>query len=98
MEPINKEILKTAASKLMLDLSDSQCDKLLVEFSKFQKQLDYISEIPNVDDAEPMVFPFDVVNSYLREDVVEEPLTQEEALKNSSDVENGQVRLPRVVG
>ena len=58
MKPINKEILKTAASKLMLELSDEQCDTLLGEFSKFQKQLDYISEIPNIDDAEPMVFPF----------------------------------------
>ena len=44
-----------------------------------------------------MTFPFDVSTTYMREDVVEEPLSNEEALKNASDVKDGQIRLPKVV-
>ena len=34
----------------------------------------------------------------LREDVVEKPLDRDVALKNASDVVDGQIRLPKVVG
>ena len=82
----------------MFDLSDEQVEKLLVEFEIICKQMELIGQIPNVDDALPMTFPFDVTVSYLREDVSSEPLKREEVLKNASDVKDGQIRLPKVVG
>ena len=59
-----------------------------------------ITRIPSikVDEASPMVFPFDVTTTFLREDVPTTPLSNEDALKNASDVIEGQIRLPKVVG
>lgn len=97
MKPVSKEILKTAASKLMFEMDDNQYDQLIKELNIFLKQVDLIGDIPHIDEVTPMTFPFEVANSYLREDEVEEPLSQEEALKNASDVKDGQIRLLKVV-
>ena len=98
MKKVNKEILKDTANKLMFDMDDSQYETLLKEFDVVLKQMELISEIPGADETEPMTFPFDVITSYMREDVPEKPISREEALKNASDVTNGQIRLPKVVG
>lgn len=98
MKKIDMELLKQSAHNLMFDMKESEYVTLLEEFSVITKQMELISEIPGVDDAEPMTFPFDVVTNYLREDVAGKPLSQEEALKNASDVVDGQIRLPKVVG
>lgn len=98
MIKVNKEILKEAAHKLLFDMSEEEYDTLLEEFEILTKQMELISSIPGVDDVEPMTFPFDCSNSYLREDVVGEQLTLKEALGNAKDVIEGQIRLPKVVG
>lgn len=98
MKKVNKSVLKEAANKLMFDMSEEQYDTLLEEFEIIIKQMELISDIPGVDDAEPMTFPFDVTSSFLREDVPEEPLNRDDALKNAKDVVDGQIRLPKVVG
>jgi len=97
MKEVNKEVLATAAHKLMFDMSDEQYDNLLAEFDVIISQMNLIGDIEGVDEAEPMTFPFDVTNTYLREDVATSPLSKEEALKNAKDVVDGQIRLPRVV-
>ena len=98
MKKVDKSVLKEAANKLMFDMSEEQYDTLLEEFEIIIKQMELISDIPGVDDAEPMTFPFDVTSSFLREDIPEEPLNREDALKNAKDVVDGQIRLPKVVG
>ncbi len=98
MKPIDKKTLKSIANKLMFDMEDSQYDTLLEEFSTIIEQMQLIGEIEGVDDATPMTFPYEVYASLLREDVVEQPLDRDEALKNASDVVDGQIRLPKVVG
>ena len=97
MKPVSKEVLEIAASKMMFEMSDAQYNALIKELNVFLKQVDLIGQIPNIDDVEPMTFPFDVTTTYLREDVVEAPLSNDEALKNASDVKDGQIRLPKVV-
>lgn len=98
MKAVNTELLKDIAHKLMFDMNEEQYDTLLKEFDTVIKQMELISEIKGADDAEPMTFPFDVTTSYLREDVASKPLDRDEALKNASDVIEGQIRLPKVVG
>lgn len=82
----------------MFDMEDSQYNTLIDEFDVVLKQMDLISEIPGVDEVEPMTFPFDVTISYLREDESTNHLTTDEALKNAKEVVDGQIRLPKVVG
>lgn len=98
MKPVSIDVLKEAAKKLMFDMSDEQYQTLLEEFAIITKQMEMISTIPGVDDAEPMTFPFDCVTSFLREDVPSEPMDIDVALKNAHNVVDGQIRLPKVVG
>ena len=98
MKPVNKQVLKESANKSMFTMEEKEYDTLLEEFNTLLKQIEIIGDIPGVDEVDPMSFPFEVSTSYLREDEVEEPLSSEEALKNASDVKDGQIRLPKVVG
>ena len=98
MKKVTKEVLNEAANKLMFKLSDEEIDFLLSEFEIIVKQMELIGKIPGVDDVTPMTFPFDVSNSYLREDVAKEPVNRDELLKNASEVVDNQIRLPKVVG
>ena len=97
MKKVDINVLKEAANKLMFDMSESEYETLLEEFEIITKQMELITEIPGVDDAIPMTFPFDVYVTYLREDIPTEPLSREEALKNADEVVDGQIRLPKVV-
>ena len=97
MKEVNKETLITAAHKLMFDMSEEQYNNLLAEFDVIISQMNLIGDIEGVDEAIPMTFPFDVTNTYLREDVASAPLNKDEALRNAKDVVDGQIRLPRVV-
>lgn len=98
MNPINKDILKASAKRVMFDMTDQEYEMVLEEFNVLLKQMNVFKEISNIDDISPMAFPFEVGTSYLREDIASEPLSKEDALKNSNEVVDGQIALPKVVG
>lgn len=96
---IEKEKLKKYANKLMFDMEDSQYSTLQEEFDTILKQMDLISNIPNIINVEPMFFPFINEDVELREDVVIEndELTVDEVLMNAKSVSKDQVKVPKVV-
>ena len=94
----NKDILKKCANNLLFDMSDSQYELLEKEFDVLIKQMEVLGEIEGLENVTPMTFPFDVSTSLLREDIPEESLTKEEILRNAKDVQDGQIKLPKVVG
>lgn len=94
----NKDLLKKCANNLLFDMSDSQYELLEKEFDVLIKQMEVLGEIEGVQNVTPMTFPFDVSTSLLREDIPEESLTKEEILRNAKDVQDGQIKLPKVVG
>ena len=97
MKKVDKEVLKESAHKLLFDMSEEEYDTLLKEFDFIINQMEIISHIEGVDDVEPMSLPYPVTTTEMREDVVEEPLTQEQALKNAGDKKDGMIILPKVV-
>lgn len=97
MKKITKEILKIAADRICIDMTEDQYDTLLEEFDVLLKQMDLINHIEGVDEAIPMTFPFVCVHDFLREDEPYNELTVEEGLKNASDVLDNQIKLPKVV-
>ena len=97
MKEYNIEVLKDAANRLLLDMSDSEYETLLSEFDIVTKQMKPIGDNHALDKFEPMVFPFEIYTHELREDVAEEPLSREEALRNSRRKVGGQIKLPKVV-
>ncbi len=96
---IEKEKLKDYAAKLMFDMEDSEYETLQQEFDVILKQMDLIGNIPNIQEVEPMSFPFVTYQATLREDEVEEVdvLTVGEVLSNCKHQLKDQVKVPKVV-
>ena len=98
MSEINKELLKKCANNLMFELTDEECSMLSGEFEVLFGQMKELAKIDGIEEVEPMVFPFEVYTDFLREDIEGEPLEIEEVLANAKDVQDGQIKLPKVVG
>ena len=98
MSEINKELLKKCANNLMFELTDEECSMLSGEFETLFEQMSELAKIDGINEVEPMVFPFEVYTDFLRDDIEGEPLEIEEVLANAKDVQDGQIKLPKVVG
>lgn len=97
MKKITMDVLKDAANRLLFSMSEEEYEALFKEFQTMTKLMGKIAENEEVDQVEPMTFPFDCETTYLREDIPGETLTPEEALKNAGSKEDDQIKLPRVV-
>lgn len=98
MKTISKDILKKAARNLLFDMTEEQYTVLEEEFVTLLSQMDLIGRIPDIDTVAPMTFPFDVSNSFMREDIATTPAKVSDILKNVGYVEDDQIKLPKVVG
>ena len=66
------------------------------DFIEVEKQVELFEKIDTTG-VEPMVYPFEEATTFLREDIEEDVLSQEDALKNVKDVRMGHVHVPKVV-
>lgn len=95
MDRISKEQIRHVANLARLELKEEQV-------AHFGEQLDDIIEAAqqlNEIDTENVIPTSHVldVNNVLREDKVKPSLSQEDALKNAPDEDEGQVRVPSVL-
>ena len=97
MKKVTKDVLKKTANNLMFDMTDEEYEQLVEDFEVVLKQIKIFESIEGIDDVEPMTFPYDVTNDYLREDEVTTPENRDDILRNANDVKDGQIRLPKVV-
>ena len=96
MEKFSTEYFHKLANDLKFDLSDEEIEELKKDFIAVEKQVSLFEKV-DTQGVEPMVYPFETPTVFLREDVVSDVLTQEEALKNVKDVRMGHVHVPKVV-
>ena len=95
---VTKEKLKDYAAKLMFDMDDEGYKRTLKEFETIEKHMELIGKIENIDNVEPMTFPYVIYQAYLRDDEAKESLTNEEVLSNAKETKANQVKVPKVVG
>ena len=95
---VTKEKLKDYAAKLMFDMDDEGYDRTLKEFETIEKHMALIGEIENIENVEPMTFPYEIYHASLREDVAKDCLTNDEVLANTSEKKANQIKVPKVVG
>jgi len=78
---IDKETVEKVANLARLELADSEKDEMIKDMSKI---LDFMAKLNELDTTgvEPLVYMTDEVN-VLRDDIVKQEITTEEALKNS---------------
>lgn len=95
---VTKEKLKDYAAKLMFDMDDAGYERTLEEFETVEKHMALIGDIENIENVEPMTFPYEIYHATLREDIAKDSLTNEEVLANAKETKANQVKVPKVVG
>lgn len=96
MEKFSTEYFRKLAHDIMFDISDQEIEELKAEFGQLLSQIEGLKEI-DTEGVADMVYPFEEETSYVREDVVENVLSQHDALVNAKSVKAGHVHVPKVV-
>lgn len=96
METFDKAYFKALANQLMFDLNDQEISELQEDFKVLLEQIKILDKVDTKQVVE-MIYPFEEETTYLREDVVEHVISQEEALRNAKSVMAGHVHVPKVV-
>ena len=96
MEKFSNEYFQALASDLRFKLSDKEIEGIKKRFKRLEKQISQFEKV-DTENVEPMIYPFEAPTTYLREDVVDEVLSQKEVLANVKDARMGHVHVPKVV-
>ena len=97
MSKFTKEMVDDYAEKLLIGLTDEENKMVLDEFEEIDKNISQINEIPNISQVEPMMYALDDFEYQLREDVVENSIPIEYALRNAGGVDGREIEVPKVV-
>jgi aspartyl-tRNA(Asn)/glutamyl-tRNA(Gln) amidotransferase subunit C len=87
--PVDAAEVEHVASLARVDLDDDEIETFTSQFRDILEYFEALEEVPEVE-AEP-----ELVN-VMREDEVEDGLSQEEALSNAPETEDGRFKGPRV--
>ena len=92
---VNNKLVEHLAHLSRLDFDDDSKEKMKFDF---EKMLDFVAKLEEVDTDN--VLPLSYMSSelnVLREDKVEQLLTQEQALKNAPVNDTDYIRIPKVI-
>ncbi len=87
--PVDPDDVRHVAGLARVDLADDEVDEFTEQFADILAYFEALDEVPEVE-AEP-----ELVN-VMRSDEVSEGLTQEEALQNAPETEDGFFKGPSV--
>ena len=92
---VNNKLVEYLAHLSRLDFDDDSKEKMKFDF---EKMLDFVAKLEEVDtdNIEPLSYMSSELN-VLREDKVEQVLTQEQALKNAPVNDTDYIRIPKVI-
>tara|TARA_Y100001978_G_C23395617_1_gene292123 strand:- start:172 stop:465 length:294 start_codon:yes stop_codon:yes gene_type:complete len=92
---VNNKLVEHLAHLSRLDFDDNSKEKMKFDF---EKMLDFVAKLEEVDtdNVEPLSYMSSELN-VLREDKVEQVLTQELALKNAPVNDTDYIRIPKVI-
>ena len=92
---VNNKLVEHLAHLSRLDFDDDSKEKMKFDFEKI---LDFVAKLEEVDtdNVEPLSYMSSELN-VLREDKVEQVLTQQQALKNAPVNDTDYIRIPKVI-
>ena len=92
---VNNKLVQHLAHLSRLDFDDDSKEKMKFDF---EKMLDFVAKLEEVDTAnvEPLSYMSSELN-VLRDDKVEQVLTQEQALQNAPVNDTDYIRIPKVI-
>ena len=92
---ITKQDVLEVAELARLEFDDSQIDRFTSQFENIMKFISKLDEL-STDDITPTSHVLDV-STPLREDIVNNWLTQEETLKNAPQSDSGFFTVPKII-
>ena len=92
---VNNKLVEHLAHLSRLDFDDDSKEKMKFDF---EKMLDFVAKLEEVDtdNVVPLSYMSSELN-VLREDKLEQVLTQEQALKNAPVNDTDYIRIPKVI-
>ena len=92
---VNNKLVEHLAHLSRLDFDDDSKEKMKFDF---EKMLDFVAKLEEVDtdNVVPLSYMSSELN-ILREDKVEQVLTNEQALKNAPVNDTDYIRIPKVI-
>ncbi|WP_232688447.1 Asp-tRNA(Asn)/Glu-tRNA(Gln) amidotransferase subunit GatC [Halobacterium zhouii] len=88
-DSVDREDVQHVADLARVDLDDEEVDAFVGQFADILEHFEALEDVPEVE-AEP-----DLVN-VMRPDEERDCLSQEEALQNATETEDGQFKGPKV--
>lgn len=92
---ITKEIVDHIAHLSKLEFVGDQRQAIIADMQNIISFMDKLSEVPT-DNVEPLIFMSNEVNR-LRDDVPEQTITQDQALRNAPKRDSDYFRIPKVL-
>lgn len=92
---IDKETVEKVAHLARLELADDEKEKMIKDMSKILGFMDKLNEI-DTSGIEPLVYMTNEVN-VLRDDVVKQEITHEEALQNAPKHDDNYFLVAKVI-
>src|SRR5450432_305449 len=93
---VDKETIRKIAHLSRLELEEKSEEAVLKDMNKILDWVEKLKEI-NTDNIQPLIHMSEETN-VLREDIVENRLTHDEALKNAPKKDSDYFRVPKFLG
>jgi len=98
MSKFTSEMVNDYADKLLIGLTKEENEMVLKEFDVIEKNMELISNFPDIESVSPMTHALDDFEFILRDDIPEESPDINELLQNCDRHEGREVEVPLVVG
>ncbi|MCT1366556.1 MULTISPECIES: Asp-tRNA(Asn)/Glu-tRNA(Gln) amidotransferase subunit GatC [Kocuria] len=95
MTAISRDQVAHLASLAHIEMDDQELDSMAAELDVIVNAVQSVQEAP-IEDVPPTSHPLPLSNAF-RDDVVGETLTNDEALLNAPDAEDGQFKVPAIL-
>ena len=92
---ITPELVEHIARLALVELTSAEKEKFAKQMNGILEHFDKLAEV-DVEGIEPTTHVMDIKN-VVREDDPKEGLSQEEALSNAHETDNGFIKAPRIV-
>jgi aspartyl-tRNA(Asn)/glutamyl-tRNA(Gln) amidotransferase subunit C len=96
MIKVTKELIKELANDIMIEITDEEADKIFKIENKIINDFTKLTHI-NVEGVDPMHYPVDVVNTYLRDDSDATTITKEAMMLNAPNKDKDYVLIKKAV-
>lgn len=96
MVQLSKEDIEEIADKVRIAVTEEQAEQYAEELTEVMKEVSILNEL-HTDDVQPTTHGGVNDKSVLRKDEVKQIITQEDALKNAPDEQDGHFRVPSIM-